>query len=250
MEKQSIIKYVLVALVLLVSITLSLNVFAAKLKSNDIAVGTGEVAMRHSKVSVLYTGWLKNGKEFDSNQNKNRPFVFTLGTGQVIPGWDMGVEGMKVGGKRSLIIPPELAYGKRGTGPIPANATLRFEVELLAVNPPKYNNIDNATLKSMLSRGVKIVDLRRLDEWNATGVVKGSELITAFDNKGKFIRSFPKKFQDYVNPDEEIILICRTGNRSSMIANMLVEQAGFTKVYNVVDGIVKWTKEGNEVVKY
>ena len=100
-----------------------------------LAEGDGNKAIRHSKVTVHYTGWLKNGKKFDSSLDRAKPFEFTLGSGQVIPGWDRGVEGMKVGGKRKLVIPPDLGYGSRGAGGvIPPNATLIFEVELLAVN--------------------------------------------------------------------------------------------------------------------
>jgi FKBP-type peptidyl-prolyl cis-trans isomerase FkpA len=85
-------------------------------------------------VKVRYTGWLTDGKEFDSSKDRNDPFVFSLGAGQVIRGWDQGVQGMQVGGKRKLTIPPDLGYGARGAGGvIPPHATLVFEVELLAV---------------------------------------------------------------------------------------------------------------------
>ena len=109
------------------------------LKYIDAKVGTGDVAMKGNKVSVNYTGWLytdgKRGAKFDSSLDRNMPFEFQLGAGQVIPGWDEGVEGMKVGGKRELIIPGDLAYGPRGyPGVIPPNATLDFEVELLKVS--------------------------------------------------------------------------------------------------------------------
>lgn len=215
----------------------------------DLTVGTGGIAVRHSQISVLYSGALMDGTVFDSSLDKNSPFKFTLGGGQVIPGWDMGIEGMKVGGKRELIIPPELAYGKQGSGPIPPDATLRFEVELVSVQLPKYNNIDNATLKTLRQRGVKIVDIRRKDEWQGTGVVQGSKLLTAFDSSGRFIPSFPKQFQAYVDIDEEVILICRTGNRSSVLAHALSENAGYRKVYNVTSGIVDWIDGGNLVVR-
>ncbi len=102
----------------------------------DIKVGTGAVAQAGHKVKVDYTGWLTNGKKFDSSVGTGRPFEFMLGAGQVIKGWDEGVAGMKVGGKRQLRIPSDLAYGASGTGGglIPPNATLIFDVQLLGVN--------------------------------------------------------------------------------------------------------------------
>ncbi len=105
------------------------------LKYVDEKVGDGKEAKSGDTVSVHYTGWLKDGKKFDSSKDRKEPFTFELGAGKVIKGWDEGVAGMKVGGKRKLIIPPELAYGKRGAGGglIPPDAELTFEVELLEV---------------------------------------------------------------------------------------------------------------------
>jgi FKBP-type peptidyl-prolyl cis-trans isomerase len=109
------------------------------LKYTDTKIGDGAVAHGGSKVSVHYTGWLSNngakGRKFDSSVDRGQPFQFTLGAHQVIAGWDEGVAGMKVGGTRTLIIPPELGYGARGAGggAIPPNATLIFDVELLQV---------------------------------------------------------------------------------------------------------------------
>jgi FKBP-type peptidyl-prolyl cis-trans isomerase len=108
------------------------------LKYTDTKTGGGVTATPGSKVSVHYTGWLYNndtkGAKFDSSVDRGKPFEFTLGAHQVIAGWDEGVAGMKVGGKRTLIIPPELGYGARGAGGvIPPNATLMFDVELLGV---------------------------------------------------------------------------------------------------------------------
>src|ERR1700680_4162843 len=108
------------------------------LKYTDTNVGTGAEATSGHKVSVHYTGWLYNngakGAKFDSSLDRGQPFSFALGAGQVIRGWDEGVAGMKIGGKRTLIIPPELGYGARGAGGvIPPNATLMFDVELLGV---------------------------------------------------------------------------------------------------------------------
>jgi FKBP-type peptidyl-prolyl cis-trans isomerase FkpA len=104
------------------------------LKYEDIETGTGAIARSGQKAKVHYTGWLKNGQKFDSSLDRNDPFEFTLGAGQVIKGWDEGVVGMKVGGKRKLTIPPSLGYGARGAGGvIPPNSELIFEVELLGV---------------------------------------------------------------------------------------------------------------------
>lgn len=105
-----------------------------ELKIENLVVGTGEEALNGKKVTVNYKGNLADGKQFDSSYDRGEPFTFTLGAGEVIKGWDQGVLGMKVGGKRKLTIPPELGYGARGAGSdIPPNATLIFEVELLKV---------------------------------------------------------------------------------------------------------------------
>ena len=102
------------------------------LKYVDVKVGAGAEAKAGDKVTVHYTGRLKDGTQFDSSVGK-KPFTFTIDAREVIKGWDEGVAGMKEGGKRKLIIPPELGYGARGSGPIPANAQLIFDVELLKV---------------------------------------------------------------------------------------------------------------------
>jgi len=107
---------------------------ASGLEYWDIKVGTGAVAQSGKHVKVDYTGWLTNGKKFDSSVGTGKPFDFMLGASQVIKGWDEGVAGMKVGGKRQLRIPPDLAYGAAGYPPvIPANSTLIFDVQLVDV---------------------------------------------------------------------------------------------------------------------
>ncbi len=117
---------------------MAMTTTASGLQYEDTVVGSGATAVAGKYVTVHYTGWLyqdgQQGAKFDSSKDRNDPFVFPLGAGMVIRGWDEGVQGMQVGGKRTLIIPPELGYGARGAGGvIPPNATLKFDVELLNV---------------------------------------------------------------------------------------------------------------------
>ncbi len=113
---------------------MSISTTASGLVMEDLVVGEGAEACVGQHVSVHYTGWLTDGQKFDSSKDRNDPFSFDLGQGHVIKGWDVGVADMRVGGKRKLTIPPEMGYGARGAGGvIPPNATLVFEVELLAV---------------------------------------------------------------------------------------------------------------------
>ncbi len=117
---------------------MTLTTTASGLQYEDTVLGTGAIAKAGQYVKVHYTGWLYNdgvqGAKFDSSVDRNDPFAFSLGAGMVIKGWDEGVAGMKIGGKRKLVIPPEMAYGARGFPPvIPPSSTLVFEVELLGV---------------------------------------------------------------------------------------------------------------------
>jgi FKBP-type peptidyl-prolyl cis-trans isomerase len=112
------------------------TVTVQKLEIVDELVGTGREAKVGDRVKVHYTGTLTNGEKFDSSRDRNEPFPFTLGKGEVIKGWDQGVVGMKVGGQRKLVIPYALAYGEAGQPPnIPPKAGLKFDIELLAINP-------------------------------------------------------------------------------------------------------------------
>ena len=127
LKKKSIVLFV---------IFLSSHLFSQSetLEIKDLKLGEGKVAKRGNDIKVHYTGYLaSNNSKFDSSVDRKTPFEFKLGRGEVIPGWDRGIVGMKVGGKRKLIIPPILAYGEKGTGTIPPNSTLIFDVELLSV---------------------------------------------------------------------------------------------------------------------
>ena len=216
----------------------------------EIKVGQGIEALSYSAVEVHYTGKLEDGTVFDSSVGRGEPLRFTLGSGQVIRGWDIGILGMKPGGKRVLTIPPALAYGKKGAGSvIPPNATLIFDVELVAVTPPPFVNISNSQLATKLESGIKLIDIRRLEEWKQTGVVDGSIKSTAFDGQGRFLKSFAEMLEKTVQPDEEFAVICRTGNRSAVLSNWLATEGGYNNVLNVQDGIVSWIKEGLPVNK-
>ena len=125
-----------IKILLILSLTLTSILSQAKdLVMEDIKKGTGKEALTGTEVTVHYTGYLTNGKKFDSSKDRGKPFSFVLGNGDVIRGWDKGVKGMKEGGHRKLTIPPHLGYGDRGAPPvIPGGATLLFDVELLKVN--------------------------------------------------------------------------------------------------------------------
>jgi rhodanese-related sulfurtransferase len=237
----------LVALFLFLSLLVA---HAAELDVKELTAGQGEVAKTGDTVSVHYTGWLLNGTKFDSSVDRHEPFEFELGAGRVIKGWEQGVAGMQIGGKRELGIPPELAYGSRavGGGLIPANSTLKFEVELLAIIKPPYTNVSNAELKKLLDAGVRIYDIRREDEWKQTGVIKGSRLLTLFDTKGVNSEFMPT-LQKEIKPEEKVIFICRTGNRTLQAASYVSKELHYSQVYNVQGGITEWIRNGFPVEK-
>ncbi|SVE34874.1 uncharacterized protein METZ01_LOCUS487728, partial [marine metagenome] len=124
----------------------------------DLVIGDGEMPNKGDKVEVHYTGTLEDGTKFDSSLDRNKSFSFTLGAGQVIKGWDEGLATMKIGGKRKLIIPPELGYGSRATGTIPANSVLTFEVELLnVVKAFKDSDFDLPGREVLTDSGIRMI---------------------------------------------------------------------------------------------
>ncbi len=220
-----------------------------EMQIRDIEKGTGEEANVGETVVVHYTGWLMDGTKFDSSVDRGTPFSFTLGERRVIPGWEKGVEGMQVGGKRELIIPPDMAYGSQGAGGvIPPDATLKFEIELLDVKAKKFSDIGNDELKAKLASGTTVIDIRRPEEWRETGVIPGSHLLTFFDQGGNVNPQFGTELQKLISgPADEVVFICRTGRRSQALSEYLAGQAGFTNIANVENGIVAWMSDGGDV---
>ena len=114
---------------------------------------------------------------------------------------------------------------------------------------PPYTNISNDEFANLKAQGVPVFDIRRPEEWKQTGVVDGSKTLTAFDKSGRFNPAFLSTFASEVSPEQSVILICRTGNRTSALAKFLAEKQGYSKVYNVSDGITSWIREGRPVNK-
>jgi len=226
---------------------------ADELQIDILTEGTGDSAEIGQQVSVHYEGKLSDGTIFDSSRPRGAPFSFTLGAGQVIQGWEEGVKGMKVGEVRTLIIPPELGYGLRGAGGvIPPNATLEFEVELMAITTPAtlgQASIDD--LKQARENGVIIIDIRREEEWIETGIIEGAEAITAFTQSGQLHPDFQERFMAAVeSPETAIMLVCRSGNRTSNLGNALISQLGFSNVSHLSGGMLGWLEVGQKTIPF
>ena len=237
----------------IVSLLAGLPAFASELKVETLVKGAGIQAEKNKKVTVHYEGRLEDGTIFDASKPRGQPFSFTIGAGQVIEGWELGVAGMKVGEQRRLTIPPNLAYGKNGAGDaIPPNATLLFDIELLSVADAVV--LGQSTPEDLIkarSSGVAIIDIRREGEWLETGIIDGANTITAFQKDGKVHPDFLQKFNSLVSTKQTpVLLYCRTGNRTTRLGNAIIEQLGFTNVSHLSDGIVGWKKEGQLTIDY
>lgn len=214
---------------------------SSELKITNIVEGAGDEAQLHSRVLVHYTGWLIDGTKFDSSVDRGEPFQFTVGAGQVIAGWDAGVGGMHIGGKRELIIPPEMGYGQRGAGDaIPGGATLKFEIELLGVQAPLYKKVALDDIVGLVADGAKIIDIRSLAEAKETGVIEGARVMPAFDDSLQFLQSFVAAFQAYVAADDVVVLIGPEGRGSLALAHVISTQGGYVNVYAAEDGMSGW----------
>ncbi len=223
--------------------------------ANDVEIlsdipGNGLDIEEHYKVTVNYRGFLENGIEFDSSFKRNQPFIFQIGLRQVIPGWEIGLRNIRVGGKRKIKIPPNLAYGAKGVGElIPPNSTLIFEIEVINATPPSYKKVFPYQLSNKKKDGFKIIDIRTLEEREETGIIKGSLEMTAFDNLGNFNSEFVKFFEKKIKPKDHVIFVSKKGDISSILANGFVEQLGKKNIYTLVGGIEKWILEGRKLKK-
>jgi len=236
--------------ILFIIMFLSQNVMADGIQITNIVKGEGTEIINHSKIQVHYTGKLQDGTKFDSSYDRGQPFSFQIGLREVIKGWEIGLMGMKVGGKRTLIIPPELAYGDRGAGDlIPPNATLTFDIEIVAVKHPGYGLIKADDIKVLKEDGYKFIDIRTEKERENTGIISGSLEITAFDIYGNFVPEFMKTFRDLVELDDNIVFISNEGEIASMLANGFVEQLNATNMYALKGGIQQLIKENYKLEK-
>ena len=236
--------------ILFIIMFLSHNVMADGIQITNIVEGEGTEIINHSKIQVHYTGKLQDGTKFDSSYDRGQPFSFQIGLREVIKGWEIGLMGMKVGGKRTLIIPPELAYGDRGAGDlIPPNATLTFDIEIVAVKHPGYGLIKAEDIQVLKEDGYKFIDIRTEKERENTGIISGSLEITAFDIYGNFVPEFMKTFRDLVELDDNIVFISNEGEIASMLANGFVEQLNATNMYALKGGIQQLIKENYKLEK-
>ena len=236
--------------ILFIIICISQTVMADGLQINNIVEGEGAEIINHSKIQVHYTGKLQDGTKFDSSYDRGQPFSFQIGLREVIEGWEIGLMGMKVGGKRTLIIPPELAYGERGAGDlIPPNTTLIFEVEIIDIQPLGYKIINSSDIKKFQNDNYIFIDIRTNIERKKTGIIPGSLEMTAFDIYGNFLPEFMKTYQSTIKLDDNIVLVSSKGEVSAILANGFVEKIGATNMHTLKGGIDKLIKENFNLKK-
>ena len=236
--------------ILFIIICISQTVMADGLQINNIVEGEGAEIINHSKIQVHYTGKLQDGTKFDSSYDRGQPFSFQIGLREVIEGWEIGLMGMKVGGKRTLIIPPELAYGERGAGDlIPPNTTLIFEVEIIDIQPLGYKIINSSDITKFQNDNYIFIDIRTNIERKKTGIIPGSLEMTAFDIYGNFLPEFMKTYQSTIKLDDNIVLVSSKGEVSAILANGFVEKIGATNMHTLKGGIDKLIKENFNLKK-
>ena len=218
-------------------------IFSYKSFSNEVQIvndiiGNGLEVKNHSKVSVHYIGKLEDNTVFDNSYDRGQLFDFQIGVRQVILGWETGLLGMKEGGKRTIFIPYELAYGESGAGSlIPPKSNLIFEIEVIKVIPPGYKEIDGYQLKLAMTSDFKIIDIRTNDEIINSNKIPGAIQITAFDKNGNFFPDFFDKYKENVQIGEKVVFVSQNGDISSILANGFVEQLKQINIYHLKDGV-------------
>lgn len=204
----------------------------------DIATGTGAAAAPGKLYTVHYTGWLRNGTKFDSSVDRREPFKFVQGRRQVISGWEVGFEGMKVGGKRRLFIPYELAYGELGRGPIPPKAELIFDVELLDVSDPPGTPATADILLSYSDSEKKVLALAKAVpeekyDWRP----------------GPGVRSFAEVFVHIASGNQLLLRLGSTTLAGEALKNAIEEQSGIEKQKHSKAEIVRMLEESFATVR-
>ena len=218
--------------------TFSYKSFSTEVQIVNEIIGNGLEVKNHSKVSVHYIGKLEDNTVFDSSYDRGQFFDFQIGVRQVILGWETGLLGMKEGGKRTIFIPYELAYGESGAGSlIPPKSNLIFEIEVIKVIPPGYKEIDGYQLKLAMTGDFKIIDIRNNDEIINSNKIPGAIQITAFDKNGNFFPDFFDKYKENVQIGEKVIFVSQNGDISSILANGFVEQLKQINIYHLKDGV-------------
>ena len=218
--------------------TFSYKSFSNEVQIVNEIIGNGLEVKNHSKVSVHYIGKLEDNTVFDSSYDRGQLFDFQIGVRQVILGWETGLLGMKEGGKRTIFIPYELAYGESGAGSlIPPKSNLIFEIEVIKVIPPGYKEIDGYQLKLAMTSDFKIIDIRTNDEIINSNKIPGAIQITAFDKNGNFFPDFFDKYKENVQIGEKVIFVSQNGDISSILANGFVEQLKQINIYHLKDGV-------------
>ena len=236
--------------IIVILICISQIVLAGELQIKNNVEGSGVEIINHSKIKVHYLGKLEDGTKFDSSYDRGEPLSFQIGLRQVIEGWENGLMGMKVGGKRTLIIPPEFAYGERGAGDlIPPNATLVFDVEIIDVQTQMYSFVTMKEIKTLQKENYKFIDIRTKKERDHTGIIANSLEITAFDIYGNFVPEFMKTFQDLIDLNDNVVFIRNEGKIASILANGFAEQLGAENMHALKGGIQELISENYELIK-
>ena len=235
-------------------LSLSFQVQSVEIEIITDKPGTGKKIIQHSWVQLEYTGSFENGKVFDTNIGKDRPLVVQMSMKEVIPGFEQGIIGTTKGTKRKIKIPAELAYGKKGGGDIiPPNTDLIFEFEVIDVLDPSYKSVSSDELIEMIENNAVALDIRTEEEWDKTGVIKGSFPETAFDKNGKFQVYVMDKIRALAasqSQDVNLIFISHDGETASMLANSFSEDLGFTNVSVLKGGILQWLKEDRKLFSH